>query len=96
MAGRVRLLSSDTEFAYLGAEMKPDGGPAFPLEHVRYEQGDGLVMNRAEMDGMTLRDYFAARCITSTLNRVEKVETIAKWAYELADAMLAERAKEPK
>lgn len=42
---------------------------------------------------MTLRDYFAAQTLPSCLTiRPGWAETIAKRAYEVADAMLAERA----
>lgn len=45
--------------------------------------------------GMTLRDYFAAKAmqahITNNLNF--RPEDVAKWAYEFADAMLAERER---
>jgi hypothetical protein len=44
---------------------------------------------------MTLRDYFAGQTITGLIDlRVEaNCPAIAKRAYEIADAMLAERAK---
>jgi hypothetical protein len=54
------------------------------------------------MQGMTLRDYFAAQALTAMIGLDEKdcgnrgakaVPTLAKFAYEYADAMLAERAK---
>jgi hypothetical protein len=56
-------------------------------------------------DGMTLRDYFAAAAIPSLLsNDIEAIarsaskeetvgEFLAKQAYKMADAMLAERSK---
>ena len=59
--------------------MKTTGGPAYPA-------GTGF-------QGMTLRDYFAAKAlqahITNNLNL--RPEDVAKWAYKYADAMLAER-----
>ena len=65
------------------------GGPAFPYE------------NRYEHEGMTLRDYFAAKAMQSTLADnayVERTETPAEWlaivakaSYEMADAMLKAR-----
>jgi hypothetical protein len=48
---------------------------------------------------MTLRDYFAAKAMQSILVspdpkvRLGGNEAQAKWAYEMADAMLAERDK---
>lgn len=49
--------------------------------------------------GMSLRDYFAAKAMASDIcasaNGAGAVheEALAKWAYAMADAMLAERAK---
>jgi hypothetical protein len=62
-----------------------DGGQAFP--YGSYEHGGS--------EGMTLRDYFAGQTITGLIDlRVEaNCPAIAKRAYEIADAMLAERAK---
>lgn len=63
-----------------------DGGDAFP----RHYQDD--------IPGMSLRDYFAAKALSSitandfALNNYIP-QQIAEWAYQMADAMLAERAK---
>ena len=48
--------------------------------------------------GMTLRDYFAGQALAGSLANTDAPtpEIEARWAYEIADAMLAERAKEPK
>jgi hypothetical protein len=60
------------------------GGPAFPTT--------SLVNN-----GMTLRDYFASKCIGSLCAEIwprpSDFEQIAKLSYGMADAMIAERAK---
>jgi len=61
------------------------GGPAFPYE------------NRYEHEGMTLRDYFAAKAMQGLLASLPSDTTlydsnVAKWSYEMADAML--KAKE--
>ena len=63
--------------------MNDDGGPAFPVEAGRSN------------NGMTLRDYFAAKSLTGTLcgghfTDAERLER-AKLAYKMADAMLAAR-----
>lgn len=59
------------------------GGFAFPLI------GDFGVESR----GMTLRDYFAAQVLLNhPFNAHEKSE-IARYAYDIADAMIAERNK---
>jgi hypothetical protein len=66
------------------------GGPAFPLV------GDVLNSRR---NGMTLRDYFAAKVMQGYLSNpalkadVATPAKIAGWAYEQADEMIAERAK---
>lgn len=43
--------------------------------------------------GMSLRDYFAAAALTGYLARGGNPENCAGWAYNFADAMLAERDK---
>ncbi|KDC59409.1 hypothetical protein L512_3547 [Bordetella bronchiseptica MBORD624] len=75
-----------------------DGGPAFP----------GPDQTECTVDiheGMTLRDYFAARAMLGIItgdspwrsakytpdNRLTNVENDAKLAYRYADAMLAAR-----
>lgn len=77
--------------------MKNDGGPAFPVDKI----------NAAIHDGMSLRDYFAAKAmaawITSpTISQLQTTciktdlipsQAISKMAYEIADAMLAAREK---
>jgi hypothetical protein len=66
--------------------MKDTGGPAFPT--MLYEHG-------GESDGMTLRDYFAAKAMQGLLasTKTNSAQVIAKDAYIIADAMLAERNK---
>jgi hypothetical protein len=56
-----------------------------------------------ENSGMSLRDYFAGQALPAAVGalnsggmltvRGEQLETVAKYAYDMADAMLAERAK---
>lgn len=59
-----------------------DGGPAFQCS-------------------MSLRDYFAAQALSSLIlsvqdkTREESKFVVVKAAYRIADAMLAERTKEP-
>ena len=65
------------------------GGPAFPQ---KYE----------DQDGMTLRDYFAAKAMQGFLSNKAVVtslddaeeENIAPYAYHVADMMMDERAEE--
>ena len=58
--------------------------PAFP---VSYQGG--------RIEGMTLRDYFAAKAMMGlgcNPNHVSMTDDeIAKWSYNLADAMMKER-----
>jgi hypothetical protein len=62
------------------------GGPAFPTERpAMSEYGKG----------MTLRDYFAAKALQGMVASMGwqggTCKTVASVAYEMADAMLAER-----
>ena len=62
---------------------KHDGGHAFPQQH-------------NDQDGMTLRDYFAAKAMqgmfsADTSKSTIPVEKKARFAYEMADAMLKEK-----
>jgi hypothetical protein len=65
-----------------------DGGPAFPTPTVvnansEFQWGD---------NGMSLRDYFAGQALAGNLiEPTANNEQVAKWAYSLADAMLAAR-----
>lgn len=72
-----------------------DGGPAFPLEGERWADPLKPYLGTTTYDGMTLRDYFAAKAMQPNLLQHShggyKPAQIAKWAYELADAMLAAR-----
>jgi hypothetical protein len=64
------------------------GGPAFP----RPFSGT----NQYAQDGMTLRDYFAAKALPSYWSDPDvagNLDTAAAWAYEMADAMLKAREK---
>lgn len=65
--------------------MSNTGGPAFPTEHT---DTSGLY------DGMTLRDYFAAKALEQHgfLTRpYDTTDEAAKDCYRMADAMLAAR-----
>lgn len=65
---------------------KDDGGPAYPV----------IAGNRNQIEciGMTLRDWFAGQFLsTYVADGIPKAEKIAMACYEMADAMLAERAK---
>lgn len=68
-----------------------DGGPAFPVPLRSGEIWDGM----GQCDGMTLRDYFAAKAMQGFAADPElgatPAETIAEIAYAWADAMLKAR-----
>ena len=64
---------------------KETGGPAFPVP--------GLHENN-DYDGMTLRDYFAAKAMQAILSNPEygdEDDSLAGAAYYVADAMLKAR-----
>ena len=72
---------------------KPNGGAAFPrpIGH----NGLHLEEHRSSDDqsGMSLRDYFAAKAMRiANANGNMSAGRIAVEAYEIADAMLLERA----
>jgi len=72
------------------SERKIDGRPAFPCEW------DYIGSTRAAANGMTLRDYFAAKALPPLVAKYEGQpgnpipETVAA-AYAYADAMLKAR-----
>jgi hypothetical protein len=63
-----------------------DGGPAFP----RNGHPD---KNDFPMDGMSLRDYFAAKAMSRIPFGEYETGKVAKIAYDTADAMLEARKK---
>lgn len=89
--------------------MKDDGGPAFPSGPLQFKTTGSTANPTVETVnflGMTLRDYFAAKVISAMLDGNLAVVAkeaakeglthgayLARAAYILADAMLAERAK---
>ena len=65
---------------------KNTGGPAFPLKEPMSN----------DFQGMTLRDYFAAKALQGMLAYPDEEATYdncACWAYQYADAMLEERGE---
>ncbi len=74
-----------------------DGGPAFP--NPGHDNGPGNYRGRPA-DGMSLRDYFAAKAMQAIVcdphhvtYKREGYEAVSGYAYALADAMLEERSK---
>ena len=58
------------------------GGPAFPVDE------GALIRN---LQGMTLRDYFAAKAMQGLMDAAMPMPEIADAAYDMADAMLKAR-----
>lgn len=73
------------------------GGPAFPSPGVLMDDGRGGEYQEGAYEGMTLRDYFAAKAMQALLSkpihRVSDGQAIPSAAYSIADAMISERAK---
>jgi hypothetical protein len=73
-------------------KLTEDGGSAFPLQ-----DWDPAIRSARLHLGMSLRDYFAAKAMHAAIiedcNVDATDESIAKVAYRVADAMLAERNK---
>jgi len=59
---------------------KPNNPPAFPSEY-----------SLPENQGMTLRDYMAAKSLPTLMSFYEDMDGIAGAAYKMADAMLKAR-----
>lgn len=77
---------------------KDNGGPAFPFGQT--DEQSGQLVNDWGSEGMTLRDYFAAKALTMVSAGNEHTDMVewgyrhfAEYAYAMADAMIAERAK---
>lgn len=66
--------------------------PAFPLADSCCEYGG---TNRSGANGMTLRDYFAAKAMHASMSadpaNEADADSHARWAYEMADSMLKAR-----
>lgn len=63
-----------------------DGGSAFPNDYCN-----------PSSQGMSLRDWFAGQALAGQLANADSeinMTFLAKWSYEYADAMLAERKKQ--
>jgi hypothetical protein len=64
---------------------KETGGPAFPVPRI----------SEVNINGMTLRDYFAGQaisgCLPGSAYSIAELQVKAQWAYRMADAMLEAR-----
>lgn len=81
---------------------KPDGGQAFPVTHTLPGYVDGeLKPGFHGKEGMSLRDYIASKAMQGMMSdpnwgspeRSPYIEALARQAYMVADAMIAEREK---
>jgi hypothetical protein len=75
-----------------------DGGPAFPgldsLANSEDDYNDRATYTAYGTSGMSLRDWFAGQALTaSAMHYPMKANDAARHAYQMADAMLAEREK---
>ena len=66
--------------------------PAFPVPS--YVNADGQTYD-VQFQGMTLRDYFAAKAMQAGINTYhhdeEDLDEFCRWAYVVADEMLEAR-----
>jgi hypothetical protein len=75
--------------------------PAFPVSVPGHVYGDGSSeLPYVEQEGMTLRDYFAAKALQGFCGQYGNADpgaqiAIAARCYALADAMLSARATTP-
>lgn len=71
---------------------KNDGGPAFPFGQT--DELSGQLVNGWGSEGMTLRDYLAAKAMQQMAGGGHSSwADLAADAYGIADAMLKERDK---
>ena len=78
---------------------KDDGGSAFPVCGLSLRNDQHFM--EVWHTGMSLRDYFAAAALPRMMDLLRRssidaklaAATVAKASYEVADAMLSERAK---
>ena len=75
---------------------KVTGGFAFPSDGLEFINGQGII--KVHSQGMTLRDYFAAKALQGFIQYsaakgiyAPPDNELAKAAYDLADAMLEAR-----
>jgi len=81
---------------------KDNGGPAFPRP-LSTDKHDEPCNVSGDQEGMSLRDWFAGQALAGICANPAYVTTaegatvlVVRTAFFVADAMLAERNKEPK
>ena len=76
-----------------------DGGPAFPVLPPDAGDGTGAAPGYPFPDsGMSLRDWFAGQALSGLIasndeGAGDRIEEVPRYAYAIADAMLAARDK---
>ena len=80
---------------------KDNGGPAYPTKNYREKTFNGIKEVPERYAGMTLRDWFAGQALAGILaggfadtiphDDVTGGQDAAAFAYQYADAMIAER-----
>lgn len=68
---------------------RPTNPSAFPIPP------SDLSHSYAPEQGMSLRDHFAGQALSGAMQKYQTPSLIAEYCYHVADAMLAERMKEP-
>jgi hypothetical protein len=74
--------------------MSNTGGPAFPCDPFAASEPKNVAEAKRLAEGMTLRDYFAAKAVQGLLAGTLKssdTSLIARDCYAMADAMLKAR-----
>lgn len=66
--------------------MTNTGGPAFPTKSYDVARQTWTIE-----EGMTMRDYFAAKAMQGLMDAAMPMPEIAEAAYDMADAMLKAR-----
>lgn len=72
-----------------------DGGPAFPKTG-NFNEDQTTTYDSEDQDGMSLRDYFAAKALVGIISHPTNQGTpaaVADISYQIADAMLLARSK---
>lgn len=80
--------------------VKYNGGPVHPYTSVPSSQGEALGERPTHYIGLTIRDHFAGLAMQAFMDKWNGdkkghnvAEVFSKVAYQMADAMLAERNK---
>ena len=71
-----------------------EGGPAFPFNALDFQPSTGIQVVRDQFSGMSLRDWFAGKVLSSfeSTDWIHPIAAAIK-CYEIADAMLEARKK---